>query len=189
MEVRILSPAQMNRLKQLTKLGLVTLASSFVLFATFKIPTAYACSCMQPRPAIFSYFGYDDIFSGRVTEVTWSKPITSSMDPVKVSFEVYKSYKGVHDKKITITTASSEVSCGYEFQKGGEYMVYAYTDNGDLSVSLCSNTSLLSEGQKDILLFNILFFLGPVTPFLIIVLLILFIGYKIYRHPKKEVSP
>lgn len=161
----------------------------FITFITLSTPTAYACSCSPPGPSVLSYFDYDAVFSGRVVNIVNPEPrgnIVSSADPVNINFEVYKSYKGVDGKSVAITTALSGASCGYDFEKDKEYLVYAYKDNNDnLSVSLCSNTSLLSESQKDIVLFNTLFFLGPVSPILLL-LVALFIGYRIVIHFRKK---
>ena len=159
------------------------------LSISMSIPRAYACSCVSPLPAVLSYFNYDAVFSGRVVDIVPPESrgnIVSSGDPVSVNFEVYKSYKGVDSKNVTVTTALSGVSCGYEFEKDKEYLVYAHkNNNGNLSVSLCSNTSLLSESQSDVVLFNTIFFFGPLSPLLLLIVG-LFIGYRIFIHFRKK---
>jgi hypothetical protein len=163
--------------------------SILVLSVSIDVPRAYACSCLPPGPAVRSYFNYDAVFSGRVTDVVPPEPrgnIASSADPVSVHFEIYKSYKGVSGKNITVTTAPFEAICGYNFEKGNEYLVYADKNNSDyLSVNLCSNTSLLSESKSDVALFNTIFFFGPLTPLLLLVI-VLFIGYKIMTYFRKK---
>lgn len=161
------------------------------LVISTNIPVVYACSCVPQRPAILSYFHYDVIFSGRVIVILGPESIgniISTASPTKVSFEVYKSYKGVKEKNITVNTAFSGVSCGYEFRMGEEYLVYGTKDNiGNIHVNNCGRTNLLSYAQKDVFIFSTLFFLGPLSP-LFLLIAILFIGYWIFiRFRKKPV--
>ena len=50
----------------------------------------------------------------------------SSADPVKVTFEVSKIWKGPDYKTLVVTTARDGASCGYPFKQDEEYIVYAY---------------------------------------------------------------
>jgi hypothetical protein len=114
---------------------------------------AYACSCVIPGPADEELANSVAVFSGKVIDV--AKPLinigpVSSADPLKVTFQVYTVWKGSMSQTTTITTARSGASCGYTFEKGKEYIVYAYGTDNDLSVSLCSRTQLLDTAKDDL---------------------------------------
>ena len=54
-------------------------------------------------------------------------------------------------KEIEIATGSGGGDCGYEFQTGVEYVVYAYKNaEGRLETNSCSRTRPLSEANEDI---------------------------------------
>lgn len=76
--------------------------------------------------------------------------ITSSADPVQVTFRVYTVWKGPRSDTLTITTARSSVSCGYEFEIGHEYLVYTHGERDDLKASLCSRTKPLAIAGGDL---------------------------------------
>jgi hypothetical protein len=45
--------------------------------------------------------------------------------PVYVTFEVYRVWKGDIGKKVSIHTAMSGASCGFDFNKNQDYLVYS----------------------------------------------------------------
>jgi hypothetical protein len=69
---------------------------------------------------------------------------------------------------VTVYTASSSASCGYPFNQGQEYLIYAYRTDGSaqpfdypangFSTLLCTRTSLVSEAGEDLAA------LGPGSP-------------------------
>jgi hypothetical protein len=86
------------------------------------------------------------VFSGRVVGIEVPSGRTmSSADPVEVPFKVYAVWKGPKSDTVTVTTARSSVSCGYEFETGRAYVVYARGEADDLQVSLCSRTKPLTR--------------------------------------------
>lgn len=141
-------------IKKLPQLSLFILLTFFIqLFVLSQ--TALACSCVSMESDIEDSGA---VFTGKVVSIKYPEPVNgimSSADPAKVTFEVYQSWKGPKTKNITIYTALSSASCGYEFDEGREYLVYADIEEGNLEVSLCSGTSLLSadKAQRDISFF------------------------------------
>ncbi len=120
---------------------------------TIETGPAYACSCVIPGPPDEELANSSAVFSGKV--VNLAEPFSgfgpvSSADPIKVTFQVDKVWKGSVSQTTTISTARSSASCGYTFEKGGEYIVYAYGTENDLSVSLCSRTQPLDTAQDDL---------------------------------------
>ena len=123
----------------------------FALSALLQTPSVYACSCAAPPAPLTSLEFSRAVFAGQVTDIDVpGGVIQSSADPVKVSFDVSQSWKGPIEKNITVSTARSGASCGYGFQTGREYLVYARGDDHDLLVSLCSRTTLLAYASDDL---------------------------------------
>jgi len=118
---------------------------SFALLAiVFSADNLYACSCISvPGPLKTQVQNaYDDanaIFSGEVIEV---KKSPTDEHNLLVTFRVAKSWKGGSTKVITITTGADSAMCGYDFEKGKTYLVYAY---GGFSTSNCSRTAVFDK--------------------------------------------
>lgn len=133
---------------RLSLLVCVLLVSSFYLSPT----NSYACSCaimLSPEEEFSRSYA---VFAGKVTGIEEPPPrkFQSSIDPVKVTFDVKEAWKGNVDPTFTITTARSTVSCGFNFQVGQEYIVYADGDESLARVSLCSRTALLAGAEQDL---------------------------------------
>lgn len=120
------------------------------LSVVFQTPVAFACKCGQPGPPLPSLNEARAVFAGQVTNIDMPRVMISSADPVKVTFNVSQAWKGVEKQIITVSTVRDSVSCGYEFQAGEQYLVYARGDDNDLQVSLCSRTSLLAQAGDDL---------------------------------------
>ncbi len=125
---------------------------------TIETGSAYACSCAPPGPPDEELINAAAVFTGKVVGLAKPKgglgPI-SSADPIKVTFQVDQVWKGSVSQTTTITTARSGASCGYTFEKGGEYIVYAHGQENNLSVSLCSRTQPLDTAEDDLALLGI----------------------------------
>jgi hypothetical protein len=61
---------------------------------------------------------------------------------VKTSFQVNEVWKGHVAPTMEVHTAAGSDSCGFEFQEGERYLVYARSTGSALEVSLCSGTIL-----------------------------------------------
>ena len=114
---------------------------------------AYACSCMIPESPNDSLQTSDAVFSGKAVKIEEKHSddlAFSSMDPVLVTFDVDRVWKGENESSITIQTRQSSASCGYSFEEDRHYLVYAQRNGEMLDVSLCSRTSLVSSAAEDI---------------------------------------
>jgi len=148
------------------------------VFVSSTSHVAYACSCMQPLSPNEEMPKFDAVFSGKVIEIiekhpSW--PSESSTDPVFATIDVYTIWKGEKNKTITVKTASSSASCGFNFEKNQEYIIYAASYNNeeeegddDLQVSLCSRTGLLSDADVDLQAlgtgYSTMFEIGKILP-------------------------
>lgn len=119
---------------------------------------ANACSCLPTTPQQ-SLSNSQAVFAGRVIDVIQPNPVetqnsrrrqTSSSEEIKVIFEVSKVWKGRRKPQLIVMTSNSSASCGYSFQKGQEYLVYASSQASRLTTGLCSGTKLLSEASTDL---------------------------------------
>jgi hypothetical protein len=114
------------------------------------VPGAFACSCLQPAPPLKALAESDAVFSGTVVSLSEPMLPTSSADLMSVEFDVAQVWKGDISQKEEIHTALSSASCGFNFEAGRDYIVYANEYGGRLQASLCSRTSLLSDAQEDL---------------------------------------
>jgi hypothetical protein len=127
---------------------------------------AFACSCAalpgtpQER-AREALSGSTAVFSGEVVEFEKPPPDTAMVEgtmltvmgdagrEATVTLQASEVWKGPRQQTVTITTeADSSMGCGYPFEEGQEYLVYA--TGKEPSVSLCSETKPLSEADADL---------------------------------------
>jgi len=106
-------------------------------------PGARACSCALSD----FYTAYDlstAILLGEVTDITLPPPVypVVSTDLATVTLRVETVWKDAPAASTAqVVTAMSGASCGFSFQQGKRYLVYAYRlPTGELLTSLCSRT-------------------------------------------------
>ena len=128
----------------------------FIATSLFLLNTnaANACSCMPTTPEQ-SLKNANAVFAGKVINVVEARGggrgvQSPSLNGVKVIFEVSKVWKGTPTQQLVITTPDSSASCGYNFEKGQNYLVYASTQDNQLQTGLCSGTKTLSTAQADL---------------------------------------
>jgi hypothetical protein len=129
----------------------------FILTVTFGIMSAaperaHACSCVVNPDVKTSLENHNAVFEGTVTaKKEPTKLFTySSADPVTYTFKVNEVWKGKVAPSLTVTSAWSEASCGFEFKEGNRYLVYARDNGKTLEVSLCSRTAAYSSASGDL---------------------------------------
>lgn len=151
MIIHVTKPSLPSYFLSISLVALLT-ASAFVFGMN---SAAYACSCALPESAKDALEYSDAVFSGKVTDISGKHPdnlTISRHDPVSVTFSVDRVWKGPANSTMTISTESSEASCGYEFQQNESYVVYSYKKGNPstLHTGLCSGTSLLSDSYDDL---------------------------------------
>jgi hypothetical protein len=110
----------------------------------------YACSCIAPPPPKEALAAASAVFSGKVTAVA------AAGDHEKaVTIEIKATWKGVEKKKeVVVYTANDGAACGFGFEKGKSYLVYANLlkrgDDKVLSTSICTRTAGLEAAAKDV---------------------------------------
>ncbi|HYG64571.1 MAG TPA: hypothetical protein VEL74_18470 [Thermoanaerobaculia bacterium] len=120
-----------------------TLALTLILALT-GADAALACSCAPSPPPQEALQQAGAVFTGTVVAVD-----TSGLSST-VRLRVEKGWKGAKCGEVTVVTSADSAACGYDFQVGQSYLVYADKQKGKLNVSLCSRTSLTSQAGEDL---------------------------------------
>ncbi len=107
---------------------------------------SWACDCAPNPPPKEALKKASAVFSAKVVKIEEAGAQRS------VSLEVLRAWKGVEEKKLVVSTAKSSASCGYGFQEGKTYLIYAYKEDKApmLRVSLCSRTQALDKAEGDL---------------------------------------
>ena len=141
-----------------------------VLLASALPARAFALGCVCPKGVKSprkAREAADAVFLGVVERIVFlenGRPAGPEVDRLSegvrmvVVFRVAKSWKGVHEATIAVTTGPDpDVECGFPFEKDGQYLVYAdqvkYARGGkegwELSTSRCHRTRGGPETQKE----------------------------------------
>jgi hypothetical protein len=133
------------RHNQMKKAVYISLA--LVLFVFASAENAFACGCaasLEPleKQIQAAFTNSVAIFSGTVVEVRESRADESKFI---VKLKVAQSWKGAAKGEIFITTAKESSMCGYFFQIGEKYLVYANGLKNDPFVESCSRTAVFSD--------------------------------------------
>jgi hypothetical protein len=136
-----------------------------ILILFLSISESFACTCGS-RNESFSkqikraFTEADLIISGKVIEIEIVNKarLKSSADPIIYKFEITKTIKGKIEKEIIeIVSKTSGASCGYKFELGKTYLVYARKSNYfssktknkfDFITGLCDRNQILKNFDK-----------------------------------------
>ena len=133
-----------------------------ILVIIFSITKTFACTCAVTNESLSKkvkkeFIQSDLIISGKVIDIKIlnTSEIWSSADPIIYKFEITKTIKGKLKKEvIDIVSERSGASCGYNFELGESYLVYAIksthfsskTNNEfDFVTSLCTRNQKLKK--------------------------------------------
>ncbi|MDJ0706309.1 MAG: hypothetical protein QNJ46_23810 [Leptolyngbyaceae cyanobacterium MO_188.B28] len=109
------------------------------------VKPAYGCSCLPPGPPLSELDQAMAVFAGEVSAI---KQTTRGFE---ISFNVTEVWKGDLTSTLVISTGPHSAACGYPFEIGQDYLVYAYgRDSTRLAASLCSRTAPLSNAADDL---------------------------------------
>ena len=112
---------------------------------------ASACSCMGVP--IQRYISSSDaVFSGEVVDLQKGASASRMFGPSDtVTLRASEVWKGPQRETLEVSTPSQGSACGYAFEEGQEYLVYAYGKQ-DLKVDACGGTTHLSKADEDLAL-------------------------------------
>ena len=119
-------------------------------------PAAFACDCGYAGAPCQAFARTPYIFSGKVTKISTiaiKMPGGDEYQNRLIAFDVERAYRGLDGKTRTeIVTGYGGGDCGYSFQEGEKYLVYAFSHpaTGKLYAGICSRTRRLAEAGNDL---------------------------------------
>jgi hypothetical protein len=133
----------------------IILALVLSLFPTLFAQPVHACSCAATPPPLRALIEAKAVFVGEVlSKETFEVTDKFGTQPVvRVKFAVSRVWKGVEGAEAIIHTSAYEPACGYRFEKGKKYLVYAYSDRwglGVLETGICNRTKELRDAATDL---------------------------------------
>ncbi len=148
---------------------------AIIVLATITFNEVQACTCaVGDGPACQEAWrqSVDAVLLGRVDQIesiqgaVRAAPGAMSMTPMggllRVTIAVEAGYRGVSEKTIQVYTSESSAACGYSFQRGERYLIFASrTPDAQLMVSLCSATKPAKYAEGDIAYFGSIRSLPP----------------------------
>ena len=125
-----------------------------VICMLFKTGVGLACTCELPRAGITPKQAASQarnkskaVFSGEVLEIIQNPQVFY----VEVRFKVENSWKEVRTNELIIRTGRGGGDCGYNFEVGQRYLVYAYGSNENrLETNICQRTRRLADAGEDL---------------------------------------
>ena len=113
---------------------------------TFQPAVADACKCAKPGAPCDAVFRADAVFLGRVLSIEPIDPQKPELGSGRVELLVQEAYRGTDGTVMSVVSGD----CGYPFQVGETYLVYANRANGVLTTSSCSRTRPLAQAAEDL---------------------------------------
>ena len=128
---------------------------SIILLTFVLFDEAKACSCAFGGAApCQQYWRTDVVFTGLVTGSTKVEMEEGTYKSQRrlVRFEVVEPSRGIQAAQAEVITGWGGGDCGYQFEVGETYLVYAQRDekNDRLHTSICTRTRPLSEASADL---------------------------------------
>jgi 5-hydroxyisourate hydrolase-like protein (transthyretin family) len=131
--------------------GLGVVAAAAVLLLAIAERTE-ACSCITGAPICETFWKTPVVFSGEVVDISDApEPIGDVLFGRRVvKFRVEKSWRGDVAGELEVRTGTGGGDCGYNFERGVKYLVYANVRDGRLSTGICNRTKPLAEAGEDL---------------------------------------
>jgi hypothetical protein len=113
--------------------------------------SAEACTCVGSGQACEATWNSGAVFRARVVSITPQPESQSGMVRSRsVRLRVLEAFLGVDVAEIDVDTASDEGACGYGFEVGRDYVVYAYKNGERLWTGICTRTRTVEEAEEDL---------------------------------------
>ncbi len=90
------------------------------------------------------------VFSGEVVAVEKGTATASGPGNDTVTLRASEVWKGTDQGTLQVSTPSQGIACGFHFEEGQEYLVYAYGGQQRLEVDICTETKPLSKAGADL---------------------------------------
>lgn len=140
-----------GQLRRIAVLALMTCAVA----AAWSVAAA-ACDCAPPPDPQAALGAADAVFAGRVIGLTLVPRVSEdpsssfAVEDVAATIAVSAVWKGKPTEWVTVYTAFTCCICGYPFELGQTYLVYATQPDDRLTTSICSRTRPLDKAKDDL---------------------------------------
>jgi len=136
--------------KDFAKALYLAIAVAVALIGPFVL-SLQACSCLGFGPACSEALSPSNsaIFLGRVESIGYSL-FSFFRGTVSVDFSVQETFKGKPQRRVKVNTKASEAACGFPFEVGKQYIVYATEEWAGLYTSICHRTIPLEIAEQDL---------------------------------------
>lgn len=136
-------------------MGALTIARRLISVAAVLILAARAadaCTCEANLPICETLWRTPAVFSAVILDITpLPNPAGGDFRPYRtVRMQVEQAWRGDVSGVVEVQTGAGGGDCGYDFMRGGRYLVFAENRGGRLSVSICSGTKLLADAADDL---------------------------------------
>lgn len=146
----------LSRRRKVSLIRICALLPLLLLFAD----EAQACSCYSTGPPCQAFWQTDAVFIGAVKSKTVvtveiggeTKRMERRVSVIFLVDEVFRGVLGGSD--VEILTGMGGADCGYGFEKGKRYLVYAQESQNKFHTDVCSRTRLLTEAKPDLMYFQ-----------------------------------
>ena len=151
----------------------VRFVAAVIVGLTFIRVPVFGCTCAAPPPEVntaselATWNRADAVFEGKVesVELRWTlkeaqigdviPTLATDLDRdgpvILVSLEVLHSYRGDQRKIMRLSTGLGGGDCGFDFEVGKQYLVYAFKDKaGELSTNICTRTTRLEKSRENL---------------------------------------
>jgi hypothetical protein len=122
----------------------ILLSAIVFCFFTLTASEIFACSCNLPIGKQSQSKQVKTAYKA-ATAVFYSEVVSISKKPenfyVTVKFKVEKSWKSLSEEEVIIKTGIGGGDCGYPFEIGTKYLVYAFSYQNSLGTNICRRTS------------------------------------------------
>ena len=112
-----------------------------------------ACTCMHMRGDPDAAFKTaSTVFSGKVLKITEGKSSmpASGVRELVVKFRVEKSWKLIRKDEVIVVTLNTSNLCGFPFEIGERYLVYAVGGGSKFMTDICSRTTQAPGAKEDL---------------------------------------
>lgn len=122
-----------------------------IVVATSSARDAHACSCVVGAPPCQSFFDVSAVFVGTVRSIDQGAG-ASSFARRRIILDVVEAFRGVAGQRVEVDTGAGGGDCGYPFEVGMTYLVYASVakDTQVLTTGICTRTKPVSGAQEDL---------------------------------------
>lgn len=123
------------------------MSKTLVAFVLLGVRMVLGCSCAGPTPVCSVYWNTDALFLGHVVGIEQAYDQRQNL----VHFDVTKVYRGApNSEEVVIHTSDQGSACGYAFEQGHDYLVYALRGpNGELNTGHCTRTHEVASREDD----------------------------------------